>query len=1024
MTGSINTQSKNNNSNNQCYCFNPNCQHPENPEDALNCLNCQSPLLLKQRYRAIGILGRGGFGKTFKAIDETAESTTYYAVKQFLPQQGNNPEKAEELFRQEAQRLETLGSHPRIPSLKEYFIEDNHQYLIQEFIQGNTLAQELEETGRFKEEEIKHLLTDILTILELVHKEKVIHRDIKPENIIRRASDGRLVLVDFGAAKHLSETNLGKTGTIIGSAAYTAPEQVKGKASYGSDLYSLGVTAIHLLTDIKPFDLYDSTEDIWVWRHFLSSHQKISQSLGKIIDKMLLTATKRRYQSATEVLKDLNKSPKLIPTPAKWLVASTILVFGLIGVRHLLYPITQQVSNRNSKIVTVSPNNNNSNTSTNLQPQSLSPDNGLFTNIDGKKQAFTLQNTEVNARVTGNISRVEVTQTFTNPYDKPLEAIYKFPLPDEAAVDDMEIRIGNRIIRGSIKKREEAKQIYENAKQEGKTAALLDQEKPNIFTQSLANILPGEKIHVTIRYTNSLKFEGGEYEFVFPMVVAPRYLGSKQINLAGYTTADTNINPPILPANRSGQDINVSLEIDAGVPISNIESLTHDVNIQKTSSTVKVNLSNQDTIPNRDLILRYQVAGKDTQTTTLVQSDERGGHFATYLIPAIEYDKNEIVPKDVVFLIDTSGSQSGSPIEQSKELMGQFITGLNPEDTFTIIDFANAATKLSEKPLTNTPENRQKALNYVNNLQAKGGTRLINGINTVLDFPPATTGRLRSVVLLTDGLIGQDSYVISEVQKRLQKGNRLYTFGVGSSTNRFLINRLAEVGRGTAEILPPNESAEKIAKEFFQEINNPVLTNVETTWIGEGDAPEIYPLAAPDLFAAQPLVLYGRKPDSNNGQLKITGVLAGGKPYEKVINVNFQQVSGNSAIAQLWGRAKIKDLMTQMHWGETPEKVEAVTQTALDYRLLSKYTSFVAVTEEVRVNPNEGTIKENIAVESPQNLASKPLPVPQSPSNNSHDVPEPGQIIGNIVALILLIFFFIRRNAKKNLLPQENENKN
>ena len=283
----------------------------------------------------------------------------------------------------------------------------------------------------------------------------------------------------------------------------------------------------------------------------------------------------------------------------------------------------------------------------------------------------------------------------------------------------------------------------------------------------------------------------------------------------------------------------------------------------------------------------------------------------------------------------------------------------------------------------------------------------MNGINTVLDFPRAPKGRLRSIVLLTDGLIGNDKQIIGEVQKRLKPGNRLYSFGVGSSTNRFLINRLAEIGRGTAEVLPWNEPATEVAEEFFREINNPVLTNVEVTWVGSGEQPEIYPLKAPDLFANQPLVLYGRKGDGGTGKLRISGNVAGGKRYEKTLNVNFDQVSGNGAIAQLWGRARIKDLMNQMHWGETAKGIKGVTDTALDYRLLSEYTAFVAVTEEVRVNANkDGSLKEDVAVELPANA-------PESSSYSSSDVPEPGQILGNLLALFLLVFFFYWRRSQK-----------
>ena len=739
--------------------------------------------------------------------------------------------------------------------------------------------------------------------------------------------------------------------------------------------------------------------------------------MGEILDKMLANATKRRYERADEVIKDLY-APTHTPTPGfkpvKVLVASGILVFALLGVRSLVTPVRRQVSTPYSPKV-------------NTQPQrGATPPGGggLFTTVEGEWQVFPLQHTAVAAKIAGNISRVEVTQTFANPYNKPLEAVYKFPLPDEAAVDDMEIRIGDRLIKGMIEKRDTARQIYEEAKQEGRTAGLLEQERANIFTQSLANILPGEQIHVTIRYTNSLKFEGGDYEFVFPMVVAPRYMGdtSEQSDSA-------QLNPPLLPADRPGQDIEVGVEIDAGVPVSMVHSPTHEVAVTQASFTVRVQLANKNTIPNKDLILRYRVASAATQATVLTQGNDQGGHFATYLIPAIEYDSSEIVPKDVVFLVDTSGSQAGAAIEQSKELMRQFINGLNPQDTFTIMDFASTAKKLSEQPLANTPANREKAMDYVNSLQANGGTELMNGINTVLNFPPAPEGRLRSLVLLTNGLIGNDQQVLGAVQKRLQRGNRVYTFGVGSSTNHFLINRLAEIGRGTAEVLPPSEPAQKVATEFFQEINNPVLTNVEISWLGNGTEPEIYPLAAPDLFANQPLVLYGKKEDGMGGKLRITGTVAGGKGYEKILPVNFNQVSGQSPVAQLWGRARIKDLMNQIHFGETPDLVKAVTDTALTYRLLSEYTAFVAVTEEVRTNGQQNSFREEVAVELPEGMsrdvAQPTAQTPQKASSQVHtaskstssqksskDVPEPGQIWGNFLALLSLILFFFWKGSR------------
>ncbi len=593
---------------------------------------------------------------------------------------------------------------------------------------------------------------------------------------------------------------------------------------------------------------------------------------------------------------------------------------------------------------------------------------GLYTQSLETQLVFPLKHTEVNTQIAGNVGRTEVTQSFENPFTQPLEAIYIFPLPDEAAVDEMEIKIGDRTIKGNIKKREEAQKIYQQAKEQGRTAGLLEQERDNIFTQSLANIKPGEQIDVTIRYTESLQFVGGNYEFVFPMVVGPRYIPGTPID-GSKDTDDvpdaSRITPPVIPPEtRSRHDINVTVEIDGSLPISNVDSPSHQIATQLKENNLHIQLSGEDTIPNKDLIIRYQVTGRETQSTVITQADERGGHFAVYLIPAVEYTQESIVPKDVVFLVDTSGSQSGAPLQQCQELMRRFIERLNPDDTFSILDFSHTVRQLSPQPLPNTPENRAKALTYIRNLRASGGTEMLSGIRAAINFP-TPWGRLRTVVLLTDGYIGNENQILSEVQKHLQTGNRLYSFGAGSSVNRFLLNRIAEVGRGTSTIIRHDEPTQAVANKFCQQINNPVLTNIQITWEGAGEPPVIYPEAPPDLFAEQPLVLFGRKEDSIGGNLHISGVAAGGKPYQKTFYLYFADM-GNPAIAQLWGRARIKHLMNQMFHHETTTGVEAVTQTALTYQLLSQYTAFVAVSDDVRVNPQGESISMEVPVEMPE----------------------------------------------------------
>ncbi len=293
------------------YCLNPDCPYPHNNLDAKFCQRCGAKLLLGDRYRSLRPIGSGGMGQTFLAVDESIPSKPQCVIKQFrlLDQGSRNLEKAAALFRQEAVRLDDLGHHPQIPALLGHYERSPRQYLVQEFIDGQNLAQELDQCGAFNETKIRRLLNDLLPVLQFIHEHQVIHRDIKPENIIRRRADGNLVLVDFGAAKSATTTSLAKTGTVIGSAGYAAPEQGFGKATFASDIYSLGVTCIHLLTLIPPFDLFDSGDGKWIWRDYLVENY-ISPELGLVLDKMLESAIARRYQSAEEVLNALNFQPK------------------------------------------------------------------------------------------------------------------------------------------------------------------------------------------------------------------------------------------------------------------------------------------------------------------------------------------------------------------------------------------------------------------------------------------------------------------------------------------------------------------------------------------------------------------------------------------------------------------------------------------------------------------------------------------------------------------------------------------
>jgi Ca-activated chloride channel homolog len=291
------------------YCLNLACSNPENAPRTDICNTCGSKLLLQGRYRAIKLLGTGGFGRTFLATDESQPFNSACVIKQFLPQSFNSEhlETALTLFRSEGMRLSELGKHPQLPQLFAFFEQEQSWYLVQEWIEGRNLAAILQEEGAFSAARVRQLLKDLLPVLVFIHDRQLIHRDIKPQNIIYRSSDSRPVLVDFGAAKVFGRDDLARTGTVIGTAEYTAPEQARGKATVASDIYGLGVTCIHLLTQVSPLDLFDYGQDAWVWRDYLKTPLQ-DAALGQILDKMIHRATLQRYRSAVEVLQDLQGS--------------------------------------------------------------------------------------------------------------------------------------------------------------------------------------------------------------------------------------------------------------------------------------------------------------------------------------------------------------------------------------------------------------------------------------------------------------------------------------------------------------------------------------------------------------------------------------------------------------------------------------------------------------------------------------------------------------------------------------------
>lgn len=565
----------------------------------------------------------------------------------------------------------------------------------------------------------------------------------------------------------------------------------------------------------------------------------------------------------------------------------------------------------------------------------------------GPARPFVLEHTRVVAEVSGFVSAVTVTQEFKNPFPRPVEAVYVFPLPDDAAVDEMTLTAGSRVIRATIQKRGDARRMYEAAKAQGRRAALLDQERPNLFTQSVANLLPGEKVKVTLRYVAPLRYDDGAYTFNFPMTVAPRYVPGAALpgeSQGSGTSPDTTrvldasrITPPV---ERTGRDISVEVRLDAGAPIEALWSVSHRLFADRPGpGRAVVTLDGADRIPNKDLVLRWSVSGPQKRAAVL-STGGRGGTFALMLNPEANVADAAVTPKELVFVIDTSGSMSGAPLVAAKRAMALAMQQMNPRDTFMLIDFADRASSFHDTPLAATEANVERALHYLAALPSSGGTNQLEGLRRAL-ARPEDPERLRVVLLMTDGLIGDEREIFAETQRLLGHA-RVFGFGIGSSVNHYLLSRLSELGRGFYQYVRTDEDPREAVERYVRRIAKPLMTDVTIDW-GGLQVFDVLPRAVPDLFDAQPLIVLGRVREPGTGVVTLRGRVAG-QPVAYSTPVTFAaEASGGAGLTTMWARARIEDIDRQQHWGETSDAVNAITMLGLEYHLVTAYTSLVAV---------------------------------------------------------------------------------
>ncbi len=593
----------------------------------------------------------------------------------------------------------------------------------------------------------------------------------------------------------------------------------------------------------------------------------------------------------------------------------------------------------------------------------------MLTTLPGQTQPvpMPLKHTSVKAQISAYLATVDVTQQFHNPFDQKIEAVYVFPLPQNAAVNEFIMTIGDRRIRGLIRQREEAERIYEEARAQGHVASLLTQERPNIFTQKVANIEPGRQIDVNIRYLNTLAFDDGWYEFVFPMVVGPRFnppafsegIGAVARGRRGASGQPTEVQY-LRPTERSGHDIALTVDVDAGVTIEAMESVNHKVLIGKPFDSpsyggpalhidtvgdmktrgVQVKLSPFDTLPNKDFVLRWKIAGERIKTNVLTYRDERGGFFTLVLYPPQDLRRLERSPMEMVFVLDCSGSMNGRPIDQAKDAITHGLRQLRPGDTFQVIRFSSNASQFGPEPVPARPRDVRDAVRYVKQLNGSGGTMMIEGIKAALDFPHDPE-RLRVVSFMTDGYIGNDRQILGQVKRRVGD-SRIFSFGVGSSPNRYLMDRMARLGRGAVAYLSLNDQGDEVMDRFFGRISRPALTDI-TLDFGNARVSDVYPARIPDLFLGRPVVITGRFDGQLDDGVRVTG-RAGGRTVNIVIPT---EVAGATAkhpgIPSVWARARLAELYDQTTYSDDPMLARQIRDTALQFDLMSEFTAFIAV---------------------------------------------------------------------------------
>jgi len=579
-----------------------------------------------------------------------------------------------------------------------------------------------------------------------------------------------------------------------------------------------------------------------------------------------------------------------------------------------------------------------------------------------------LETTTARVDIAGVIADVTVTQVYKNAGSRPIEAVYVFPASTRAAVYGMKMTVGERTIVAEIRKRDEARRAYEQAKQAGRSASLLEQQRPNVFQMNVANILPGDRITVELQYSELLVPVDRTYEFVYPTVVGPRYSNQPA------STADSPehwvANPYLHEGRPPSYNFDIQVNLRAGLPVRQLTCTSHPIDVGyrgKTEAVVKLDPAGAGG-GNRDFILRYRLAGDHIESGLLLHAGEKENFFLMMLQPPQRVIPDQIPGREYIFIVDVSGSMHGFPLEISKKLLSDLIGGLRSSDRFNVLLFAGGSQLLSERSLAATPANIAGAVRFIARQRGGGGTELLPALKRALALPQVE-GVSRSVVIATDGYVTVEEEAFDLVRSRLGEAN-LFAFGIGSSVNRHLVEGLARAGMGEPFVITQPGEAPAGAEALRRMIQSPVLTDIELD-IDGFETYDVEPLSFGDLFAERPVLVFGKWRGRPQGTVAVRGV-AGDRPYRKTLSVAAAAMSqSNPALRYLWARHRIRLLADYNRLQLDDERIAEVTRLGLAYNLLTDYTSFVAIDSRVRnVDGEPTTIRQ-------------PLPLPRGVSDQA-----------------------------------------